>query len=118
MKENKLWMVGFFGFYSLHYLSSKNPADLWFLAFFGFFAYYFIHKIGAHLTDEMLVKNAQKASSKAFLIPLTTTFLIGFFLAQGLLKVEWTIILLALSFALSLIGYAYLFYHYEKNGDL
>lgn len=112
---SKIWCLGFLGFLSLQYLASKDLSDLWFIAFFGMFAYYFIYKIGASVADERLLENSNKAKSMILPIPLVSVFLIGFALSMDVISQEGTVLLLALTFAGTLIAYAYAFYHIDKR---
>jgi hypothetical protein len=110
-----VWLFGFFGFYGFTYFATRQPLSLFWFSFFSFFAYYFIGKMADEMQDERYLENSQRAKLKTAAIPLVALFIIGFGSGFPFVTKEMIILACAVGWAATLVSYAILFWHYDKN---
>ncbi|HOA90724.1 MAG: DUF3796 domain-containing protein [Bacillota bacterium] len=110
-----LWPLGFLGFLGFTYFRTGYALWLFSFSYFSFFAYYFIGKMADEMPDERYMENNQKAKLKVFRVAVVALFLIGFFAGFSFVTKEMIIIACALGWSAALIGYAFLFWHYDKH---
>ena len=67
------------------------------------------------MPDERYYENSKNAKLKTAPIPLVTLFIIGFSSGFPFVTKELIILACAFGWSVTIISYAYLFWHYEKN---
>lgn len=110
-----VWLLGFLGFRGFQYFGTGNTLTLFWFSYFSFFAYYFIAKMANEMPDERFFENSRKAKLKVANIPLLTLFLIGFCSGFSFVTKELIVLACAFGWTVTLISYAYLFWHYDKH---
>ncbi|MBN8049172.1 DUF3796 domain-containing protein [Paraclostridium bifermentans] len=109
------YFLGFLGFLGF---SGVNNDPIFFLnfAFFGCFAYFWWFKLGL-TEDERLIADRYKSGSISFRICFSIAFLLSLFIGQFSLDFELLykiqLIILSLTFAISVNLWAYLTYKFD-----
>lgn len=112
-KNFYLGFVGLFGFNSLKYFFTKDISDLYFIMFFAFFSHFFISKINGDKADERYQENHIIAMSLVGDLSMISMFLI-WCLTFTLKKIEITMLLLSIAYAIIHNVYAIKLYKLEE----
>lgn len=107
--------LGFLGFLGFTYFMTHNPLSLFWFSFFSFFSFYFVNKLADEMPDERYLENCKNAKIKTSIIPLATVFFVGFGSGLPFVTKELIILVCAFGYAITLISYAILFWHYDTH---
>lgn len=110
-----LGFLGFMGFLGFDYFTNKNISSLFMFSFFAYFGYFILGKLFQETPDERFVENSVKARFKVFPIPMGALFLLGFCTGYPFATKEFIVITCAVAWAATILAYAILLHHYEKN---
>lgn len=127
MKMNaRSWMFGLIGFLGLLGFTTDQPWALLNFAFFAGFQYYWWYKLLGPVdsafaaADERFVADRTRAASKTFMWGIMGMFLAS--VAAGLMfddpatLYRAELLIVAFGFALTVNGWAYLTYRYDRQG--
>lgn len=113
-KQFYMGFVGFFGFISFRYFISSNLLDLTYLVLFAFFSNFVIAKISGSKEDERYIEN--RKSAYAFTGQLAIIELFVIWCAAMIVKnLEFVLVILSLSYAITLNAYAIKLYVLEER---
>ena len=110
-----LGFLGFFGFLGFDYFAERHVGSLFMFSFFAYFGYFVLAKLLRETPDERFVENATKARVRVLSIPLTALFIVGFCSSFTFATPAFVVLISAIGWTATILGYAFLLYHYETH---
>lgn len=114
-RQRFTWLLGFIGLVGFRYFFSHELADLFYLSFLSFFSFFFTARLAAEMPDERYEENRLKAKAATMFVPAIVIFAIGVGVSQGILSLEFIVLIAVLGWAATFITYAVAFWYYEKH---